>query len=62
MWEITNEQCEAVSEAVASGVGMVDCYGGMCDSFRKAVLWHFIIEGQWVAHHGGDDMEYAVKS
>lgn len=61
MGTITDEQCSAVSEAVASGVGMAGCHGGMCDSFRESTTWQFITGGQWVAHPGGDGTEYTVN-
>ena len=61
MATITEEQCEAVSNAVASGVGIAGCHGGMCDAFRESVLWQFITGGNWVAHPGGDGIEYTVN-
>jgi len=42
MGEITAEQSEAASLAVASGVGLAGCHGGMCDSFRQDVNWQFM--------------------
>ena len=61
MGEISKEQCENVSEAVASGMGLIGCHGGMCDAFRESVLWQFITGGNWVAHPGGDGIEYTVN-
>lgn len=61
MGEITNEQAQAVSEAVGAGCGLAGCHGGMCDAFRNNVLWQFITGGQWVAHPGGDGVEYTVN-
>ena len=61
MGEMSREQCNSVSEAIASGVGLAGCHGGMCDSFRNNVLWQFITGGQWVAHPGGDGIEYTVN-
>lgn len=61
MGKIEKEQVEAVGEAVASGVGMAGCHGGMCDAFRESVLWQFITGGNWVAHPGGDGVEYVVN-
>ena len=60
MGEITNEQCNNVVEAVAGGVGMAGCHGGMCDSFRNSTQWQFMTGGQWVAHPGNDGTEYFV--
>jgi type 1 glutamine amidotransferase len=61
MGEITKDQCNNVSEAVQSGVGLAGCHGGMCDSFRKSVHWQFMTGGQWVAHPGNDGVEYTVN-
>lgn len=61
MGRITNEQCQPVLEAVASGVGIAGCHGGMCDSFRENVDWQFMTGGQWVAHPGNDGVEYIVN-
>lgn len=61
MGEISKEQESAVLKAVASGVGIAGCHGGMCDSFRKSVGWQFMTGGNWVAHPGGDGVEYLVE-
>lgn len=59
--EISKEQVEAVSEAVANGTGMGGCHGGMCDAFRRDVHWQFITGGNWVSHPGGRDVDYRVS-
>ena len=61
MGKITREQSTAVSEAVADGTGIAGCHGGMCDSFREDVQWQFMTGGNWVAHPGGDGIEYVVN-
>lgn len=61
MGHITHEQVSPVIEAVASGVGIAGCHGGMCDSFRDSVEWQFMTGGQWVSHPGGDGIEYVVN-
>lgn len=61
MGNITNEQVKPVLEAVASGVGIAGCHGGMCDAFRENVDWQFMTGGQWVAHPGNDGVEYVVN-
>lgn len=61
MDKITREQLQPVIEAVASGVGIAGCHGGMCDSFRDSVEWQFMTGGQWVSHPGGDGVEYMVN-
>lgn len=60
MGEITREQEQSVTEAVASGVGLAGCHGGMCDAFRQSTEWQFMTGGQWVAHPGGDGTPYRV--
>lgn len=61
MGQIKNEQVGPILEAVASGVGIAGCHGGMCDSFRENVDWQFMTGGQWVSHPGGDGVEYTVN-
>lgn len=61
MGKITNEQMWPVVEAVASGVGLAGCHGGMCDAFRECVQWQFMTGGNWVSHPGGDGVEYVVN-
>ncbi len=61
MGQITNEQCRPVLEAVASGVGLSGCHGGMCDSFRENVDWQFMTGGQWVAHPGNDGTMHRIS-
>ncbi|MBM7582515.1 type 1 glutamine amidotransferase [Caldicoprobacter guelmensis] len=61
MGKITDAQVGPVLEAVASGVGIAGCHGGMCDAFRECVQWQFMTGGQWVAHPGGDGVEYIVN-
>ncbi len=60
MGKIGNEQLSNVCAAVASGVGIAGCHGGMCDSFREATEWQFMTGGQWVAHPGNDGTKYTV--
>lgn len=60
MGRITQEQAGAVASAVAAGVGLAGCHGGMCDAFRECTLWHFITGGQFVAHPGDDGTTYTV--
>ena len=61
MGTITNEQVNPVVEAVAHGVGLAGCHGGMCDAFRESVQWQFLTGGNWVSHPGGDGVEYVVN-
>ena len=61
MSQIDKSLVENVSEAVAHGTGIAGCHGGMCDAFRDNVLWQFMTGGNWVAHPGGDGIDYTVK-
>ena len=61
MGEIKPEYTRNVSKAVGAGVGLAGCHGGMCDAFRNDTEWQFITGGQWVAHPGGDGVEYTVN-
>ncbi|NLM79369.1 MAG: hypothetical protein GX173_15040 [Ruminococcaceae bacterium] len=61
MGTISNEQCKNACLAVASGVGLAGCHGGMCDAFRQSTEWQFMTGGQWVAHPGNDGTKYRVN-
>lgn len=61
MSEIDKDYAVNVSEAVARGVGLAGCHGGMCDAFRDNVLWQFMTGANWVSHPGGDGIDYEVK-
>ena len=61
MDSIKGEQSNNVLAAVASGVGLAGCHGGMCDAFRQDVGWQFMTGGQWVAHPGNDGTRYTVN-
>ncbi len=61
MSKITREQMKPLIEAVASGVGLAGCHGGMADSFREAVEYQFMVGGQWIAHPGGDGVKYMMN-
>ncbi|MDO8884223.1 ThuA domain-containing protein [Pseudotabrizicola sp.] len=61
MSEIGKEQAEHAAAAVAAGVGLAGCHGGMCDAFRANVTWQFMTGAQWVAHPGDDGVRYDVR-
>jgi len=61
MGTIEKDQALNVMEAVAGGVGLAGCHGGMCDAFRQSTEWQFLTGGQWVSHPGGADVEYTVN-
>ena len=61
MSSIGKEQSQNVADAVAAGVGLAGCHGGMCDAFRGDNLWQFMTGAQWVAHPGNDGVVYQVR-
>lgn len=61
MGSIEREHVSNVMKAVAGGVGLAGCHGGMCDAFRESTEWQFMTGGQWVSHPGGDSVEYTVN-
>ncbi|MBC7738801.1 MAG: ThuA domain-containing protein, partial [Candidatus Saccharibacteria bacterium] len=61
MSTIEKVQSQNVADAVATGVGLAGCHGGMCDAFRGDVLWQFMTGAQWVAHPGNDGVTYRVR-
>jgi type 1 glutamine amidotransferase len=61
MSQIEKQRAINVSEAVAHGAGIAGCHGGMCDAFRDNVLWQFMTGANWVAHPGGDGIDYTVN-
>ena len=61
MGKISGEQVQPVLKAVANGVGLAGCHGGMCDAFRENTDWQFMTGGQWVAHPGNDGVNYKVN-
>ena len=60
MGSIEREQLMPLLEAVRGGVGIAGVHGGMGDSFRQATEYQFMVGGQWVAHPGGDGINYRV--
>jgi len=61
MGTFESKQTGILADAIASGVGVAGCHGGMCDAFRTNVLWQFIMGGNWVAHPGSDGVPYEVN-
>ncbi len=61
MSAIAKAQSQNVADAVAAGVGLAGCHGGMCDAFRNDNLWQFMTGAQWVAHPGNDGVVYQVR-
>ena len=61
MGTIEREYSQNIAKAIAAGVGIAGCHGGMCDSFRNDTEWQFITGGQWLSHPGGDGVNYMVN-
>ncbi len=61
MGTLSREAATNVTEAVARGTGLAGCHGGMCDAFRDSPLWQFMTGANWVAHPGGDGVQYRVQ-
>ncbi|MFI0842986.1 ThuA domain-containing protein [Mesorhizobium sp. IMUNJ 23232] len=59
MSKIEKQEAINLAAAVESGVGLAGHHGGMADSFRDCVQYHFMVGGQWVAHPG-DIIDYRV--
>lgn len=60
MGKLSHQQEQSVCKAVAGGVGIGGCHGGMCDAFREATEWQFMTGGQWVAHPGNDGTRHTI--
>jgi len=60
MGTIEREQLPPLLAAVRSGVGIAGVHGGMGDAFRYETEYQYMVGGQWVAHPGGDGVEYEV--
>lgn len=58
--KIEKEELANLVKAIAGGVGLGGCHGGMCDAFRESVQFHFMTGGQWVAHPG-NIVDYRVN-
>ncbi|UOK56628.1 ThuA domain-containing protein [Bacillus sp. CMF21] len=61
MGDITQEQLQSLLNTIKSGVGLAGLHGGMGDAFRNAADYQFMVGGQFVAHPGGDAVEYTVQ-
>lgn len=61
MGSLSGEAERNVCKAVAEGVGIAGCHGGMCDAFRNNTGWQFMTGAQWVAHPGNGNVTYTVN-
>ena len=64
--ELSTEQLDSILAAIASGVGLAGCHGGLCAAFLNNYDWNFMVGGQFVAHVGaeginGNGIDFEVK-
>lgn len=50
--KLEDRYCFNLSDAIASGVGLAGCHGGMNDAFRNNIEYQFMVGSQWVSHPG----------
>lgn len=60
MGKVDGKYVENVVGAVASGVGLAGCHGGMCDAFRESLMWQWVTGGQFLAHPGNDGTKHTI--
>ena len=60
MGSIDRDQLSPLLEAVQKGTGIAGVHGGMADAFRNETEYQFMVGGQWVAHPGGDGVNFTV--
>jgi type 1 glutamine amidotransferase len=60
MGEITPEQTKGLTAAVRAGTGFAGWHGGIVDSFRGDVGYHFLTGGQFLMHPDGF-VDYTVR-
>ncbi|MEO2074891.1 MAG: ThuA domain-containing protein [Bacillus sp. (in: firmicutes)] len=60
MGQIPYDCLSAILDAVRNGTGVAGIHGGMGDAFRNDTEYQFMVGGQFVAHPGGQDVEYSV--
>jgi type 1 glutamine amidotransferase len=59
MSKMKGRESAGLRKAIASGVGLAGCHGGLGDSFRDDTEYQYMIGGQFVKHPGGQ-MQYGV--
>ena len=58
--KISQEESKGLRKAIASGVGLAGCHGGLGDSFRNDFEYQYMIGGQFV-NHPGNQVKYEVN-
>ena len=60
MSDLPYKQSQGLVNAIASGVGLAGCHGGLGDSFRENTEYQYMVGGQFVKHPGGQ-VSYTVN-
>ena len=53
MSKMSNRESRGLRDAIARGVGLAGCHGGLGDSFRNDTEYQYMVGGQFVKHPGG---------
>ena len=59
MSKMSNGESKGLRDAIARGVGLAGCHGGLGDSFRNDTEYQYMVGGQFVKHPGGQ-IDYKV--
>jgi|TARA_A200000159_G_scaffold164917_1_gene197400 type 1 glutamine amidotransferase len=59
MSKMSNRESKGLRDAIARGVGLAGCHGGLGDSFRNDTEYQYMVGGQFVKHPGGQ-VDYKV--
>ena len=59
MSKMSNRESKGLRDAIAQGVGLAGCHGGLGDSFRNDTDYQYMVGGQFVKHPGGQ-IDYKV--
>lgn len=63
MSEMSNRESKGLRDAIARGVGLAGCHGGLGDSFRNDTEYQYMVGGQFVKHPGGQiDYEVTISN
>ena len=63
MSEMSNRESKGLRDAIARGVGLAGCHGGLGDSFRNDTQYQYMVGGQFVKHPGGQiDYEVTISN
>jgi len=60
MSQMSGRESKGLRNAIAAGVGLAGCHGGLGDSFRNDTAYQYMVGGQFVNHPGGS-VNYKVK-